>query len=238
MIKPLLSYCLIFVFSLQLFSQKKADSKYKALEYNKFKSFYTTAVTFQDTSAMINGLIGILSIYPQDTESLKKLSQLYFVVENYNSALFACRRYIELAPNDIDILKIQATCMQINMQYDDALLLYTELFYRTRQPYYKYLAANMEYELFRQAECLKTIADCLNLPTADKDQVEIKVEENHSQWVSIKAACLNLRGLALLDMKEMEQARSAFEESLKISPDFIMAQRNLQLMQAPKHNGQ
>lgn len=203
-------------------------SKDKPAEYNRYKVYYETAVQLYDTANQISALVGMLSIKHNDTFVLRVLSNLYLTTGHYASSLACAARYLQADPDNIAVIKTQGTALQAARDFQGALIAYTELFYRTREPQFKYLQAMMEYELFRQVEALKTIEDCMNIPTSEAVLIQMKYGDGTSQWIPIKVACINLKGQVYMDMKNFEMARLSFEEALKRNPDFLMAKKNLE----------
>jgi lipoprotein NlpI len=47
--------------------------------------------------------------------------------------------------------------------------------------------------------------------------------------VPVLAAALNVGGIILIDEKKLEDAKLYFESALKLDPNFVLAQNNLQV---------
>jgi tetratricopeptide (TPR) repeat protein len=204
-----------------------AQRKATAHAYNGYQRYYEAARGLNDTSGQISGLLGMLSVRQDDTFALKTLSFLYLAKGNTESALISASNYLKLKPEDIEVIKVQGAAMQMAHDFQRAIIVYTELFYRTKEPQFKYLQAYMEYELFRQAEALRTIDDCMRITASETTLMQIKYNDGTSDWIPVKAACLNLRGLVYMDMKEIEKAKMIWEEAIRMYPDFQLAKDNL-----------
>lgn len=202
-------------------------TKYNKVEYNKYKAYYNTAVQLSDTVNQIAGLVGMLSVKQDDTFALKILAYLYLATGSNSSGFVCADKYLLINRDNVELLKVQGTSLQASKDFQSALVIYTELFFRTREPQFKYLEAFMEYELFRQVEALKTIDECMQLPTAGGTLIKM-TGDGVSEWVTIKAACMSLQALVYLDMKDYAKARTSFEEAIKLYPDFKFAKAKLE----------
>lgn len=220
-------FIITILFHVSAWAQHTVGTKDAEREFNQFQTLYKTASAYKDTANMLTGMIGMVGIKPRDTTYLKTLGKLYAAHQNYLPALIACHKYIDIVPDDIEMLELTATSAQNVFNYDYALLLYTELYYRTKNPEFKYFAAHMEYEMYRKEDCLKTINFCLQIPGVETKLVSVRSSDGRSQLVPLKAVCMHLMGLEYVDMNEIALAKNAFGEALKIFPDFIAAQVSL-----------
>ncbi len=216
------NYLIISLFSLTAASPLLAQNTQA-----DFQSLYKTAVSFKDTSSMTIALLGMVNSNPADTVSLKALAILYSNNDNYYSSALAAKKYLELRPDNVPMLQLYAVAAQNCKLYEEALIGFTELFFRTKDIYYKYMAAFMEYELFRQEDCLKTLKVCLDTPGIDKIKINGNLPNGEVQLITLQVLCLNLKGLVYIDTKDYKKAGEAFEQALAINPEFETARQNL-----------
>ena len=67
-------------------------------------------------------------------------------------------------------------------------------------------------------------------PKAIEENIYLSYGENRGQEVNLKAACHNLKGVLLKDLKEFDNAKAEFEAAILQNPDFELAKQNLKSM--------
>jgi tetratricopeptide (TPR) repeat protein len=221
-------FLLFFLFSFFLSAQNSGEVNSSQVDKAAFSSMYKTAVSYKDTSSMIVCLLGMVNANQSDTASLKSLAILYSARKNHYAAALAAKKYTAIVDNNTSMVELFAISAHNSLLYDEALLGYTELYLRTKDIYYKYMSAFMEYELLRQADCLKTLEFCFSKPETESTEIRIRRTNGEFQLISLKAVCLNLKGLVFIDTKEYVKAKEAFEQAIAISPEFDSARLSLE----------
>ena len=64
-------------------------------------------------------------------------------------------------------------------------------------------------------------------PEAETQKVTIRMQNNQSQQVPAKAACLNVKGIIAMELNQTDVAKQNFQAALSKSNDFELAQGNL-----------
>lgn len=217
-----------FLLSFFLFAQNSVEVNSSQTDNVPFSAMYKTAVAYKDTNSMIVCLLGMVNANQNDTVSLRTLAVLYSARKNYYAAALAAKKYTAIVDNNTSMVELFAISAHNSLLYDEALLGYTELYLRTKDIYYKYMSAFMEYELLRQADCLKTLEFCFSKPETELTEIRIRRTNGEFQLVSLKAVCLNLKGLVFIDTKEYSKAKEAFEQAITINPEFDSARISLE----------
>jgi len=57
------------------------------------------------------------------------------------------------------------------------------------------------------------------------------LDKNNNQDVPLKAVVFNLLGMVSFDLKDSQEAKKAFGESLKIMPEFNVAKENITFLE-------
>jgi tetratricopeptide (TPR) repeat protein len=92
----------------------------------------------------------------------------------------------------------------------------------------RYKLAVCQYGLKRNAESMANVDRILGDKKATDQKITITYETS-SQDVPVLAAALNVGGIILIDEKKLEDAKLYFESALKLDPNFVLAQNNLQV---------
>ena len=168
---------------------------------------------------------GADSLAWQDT-----LTHLYFVDGNHLQCVLSGRRLLATTPANQAIRELVAASEYALNSYKESLADYEVLFKSSSSVYHAYQIAVNQYMLQRLGECETTIEFLLVDPTAAKQKVMIGVGDGRAQEVPLQAAAWNLRGVLCRDLAKTQEAMQCFRESLKIFPDFVLAQSNLEAL--------
>lgn len=225
---------ILFFYSFPLLAQKvnvklsKEQQVYDDLQEAVLKN----AITIGDTNIAIVALNNLLLLNPSDTTIKKQLLRIYFNLGKYYTSFNLAQKFLNEEKDSLFYLEVCGKSAEYLSYNEEALKYYEKLFNATGNTYYGYLKAYMQYQLFRYYECAQWISILLINPDIDKQSVLINYSENKSQQVPLRAALLNLDGLALSEMKEFTGALNSLEEALKVLPEYELAKNNLVLIKS------
>ncbi|MEN3041445.1 MAG: tetratricopeptide repeat protein [Bacteroidia bacterium] len=158
------------------------------------------------------------------------LAQTYFQAGMYRQAIAVAEELLKEQPRNADLAELRAVSYFYLQDARNALESYEKLYEITQSPLHLYQVITLQFNLQRYGECQANIDRLLNLPESEKLSVRISTPDGQTQDVPLRAAALNVRGVLFRIQKEESQARKAFEEALKIFPNFLLAKGNLEDM--------
>ena len=87
--------------------------------------------------------------------------------------------------------------------------------------------ATEQFQLERFGECLASIDQIIASPDADKQKVNIPVQ-NRTQTVPMKAAAYNIKGICAAQLNQPDAAKDNLKKAIELFPDFVLAKANLE----------
>lgn len=218
--KILLSFALI-VMGLDLMGQSTATLSPAEL----YRQKYTQALRYNDVLSAKDAALTLVAI--GELTFRDSLMTLYFGLENYASAYLVAKELSVKSPEKPEILEVLATCEQRLGLGMEALTHYATLVRVTKNVYFQYQMATLQYSLDRKDEAKRTIEEILLHPDALKVPVFINYDANTGQEVPAKAAALNLKGAIFAEEGNDPIAIASLNEALGIKRDFVLARENL-----------
>jgi tetratricopeptide (TPR) repeat protein len=226
----MLFFLLIVSFYTTIIAQKV--EKIEELYSIKEKTF-RLAMKYNDLEVAKFALFEMMVLKPELVNLKDSLNILYFNLGNYRENIILSNELLEntKSPSYATNLEIRAIAYQNLGQIKESLEDYEKLYALTKNIYYLYQIASLQYELKRYGECNETISKILDLNEAEKTKITITIDNRMQQKVSLKAAVLNMRGVLALETNQYEVAKKNFKEALSLEKDFILAYNNLQLVE-------
>jgi len=212
---------------LSLAQTKKELSKEEIKVLERLRLTYALAIEIKDVKSAEFCLLQIVATAPEDTTEVIKLLGLYFGHQNYESVYLLSKKYIDKYRMSAKLLDFYAKSAELLGKNTEALMGYDKLYLLTNDSYYGYLAANAEYFLGRQRECLEHTQTLLTNKDLRNTFVTFDLGEGKTQDIVIEAALNNLKGVVLKELGRKSDAEQAFKQALKVVPDFIIASENL-----------
>lgn len=196
---------------------------------------YANAVKYSDVSTAINSAHEILSMEGDASTFKDTLASLYYQAGNYYSCHLVCTDLLKAKINDTLLLALDAFSLKNLGAKKEAVDAYEKLFNLSKNQLHGYQLAYLQYEITRLAESNLTIERALrSVPL--KAEITFEKNDKTAQYVPLEAALYNLKGLVLYGLKDEAQSKLAFEQALKIMPEFETAEQNkksLELIKKP-----
>ena len=195
---------------------------------------YQNAMLFGDLQVAKNEIYQLLTKYPDNLGYMDSLARIYFSLNAYPQSLLASKIVLEKDQRNTPMLELSAISYDALGSKKEALEAYEKLYGITKRIDHQYQIAVLQYSLKRFGECEVSTNEILANPKAEQEKMNINIDNQNSQEVPMKAAVLNLRGVLYKEMGQNDKAKDAFEQSIKIMPDFALAKANLELLNKPE----
>ncbi len=196
---------------------------------------YNLAVQFGDYDVAKHALYSLMIKHPDSKGWLDSLVVLYYNLNASPQCILAGNAYLEKDTMNSDIMEIVAQSNSSLKRNREAVALYEKLYQRSGKIYFAYQLAVQQYLLKRIGECNQMIDIIINDPQSLKETIGIGTDEGR-QNVPLKAAALNLRGIILTEINMKDKSKEALEAALKVYPEFALAKKNLDALNADKDN--
>lgn len=156
------------------------------------------------------------------------LAVLYYNINNFQPASWYAGKVLEKKPKDLRMMELVAMSEQQLGRPEKVLTAYRALFKATNDFQYLYQSAAVEFSMGNIDNCKNLVDSILHSSNIEKDSIEIQIENDYSQQVPLRAAVYNLQAFLKAREGNLPGAKKDFENALRIYPDFVLAQRNLQ----------
>lgn len=226
--KIILSISLLF--GLTLLAQKSTKQP-ESTPVSFQKGVFKQALTYSDASTAINSLHNIIALEGSTSTYKDSLAILYYKIGNYASSYLISKELLQTKPEDLQLLEIEANSLQNLGSGKEATEVFENLFAKTKNMYHGYQLANLQYSIKRLAEAKVTVEKALACEPIEKATLRTPIDKTNTQDVPLKAVVYNLKGMINFDLKDNESAKKAFEESLKIMPEYVVAKENLSYLE-------
>ncbi len=236
----IISFTLLFALS-AIFSFGQAKPKTTVAPVEKPKTtaadfdleLYHKAILFGDYEVAKEALYSMLIKHPDSLSYLDSLVTLYFSLGAMQQCVLAGNQYLLRDTNNLSVMEMIALSYSQLNKNKESLEMYDRMYRKTGNIYYAYQTAVQQFYLKRIGECNQMLDIIMNDPKSATEKIAINVDQSTQQHVPLKAAALNMRGIILKELSMVDKAKAAFEEALKIMPDFALAKGNLDLLNKP-----
>lgn len=203
-------------------SLDQLDREFRA-QLNPHLRVYRNA---KDAGDWATALVALNYVLLNDSNAMLKdtLVALYLRTGNPHSAEYYARRFLKANPEDAFLLAALHQICYNKADYACALESAQKLVNARKGDYYLYQQASCEFLLGRYGECRRSLD---RLKEDQSKETILLSSGDQNQEVPILAAAWNLSGNVSLALNNPEQAKSEFAEALKLMPDFVLAQNNL-----------
>lgn len=202
--------------------------------YDIEEGIFREALQFNDAFVARVALFRMIALKPEATYLYDTLMYLYFSTGQFNESLTLAERIYSKDNFKMAALEVKAVSQQSLGLLKEALNDFETLNAKNKNVKYLYQIASLQYDLKRVAECSGSINQILTMEGIEKETVPFFAQDRSRQEIPIKAAALNMRGVLAGELGENEVAIKAYEEAVKLAPDFALAKNNLEVMKKRK----
>jgi tetratricopeptide (TPR) repeat protein len=225
------------LYSQQQKNNRTADSiRTNQLLLNQEKNVLRSALNYQDYSAATNALYHLMELDDNKTIWKDSLCIIYFKIGAYQQCLTIASELFSGRPADQRLMAIIAFSEKNLGMIKEALDMYEKLYPLTKDVYDLYEIAGIQFSLKRLGECENSLNKLISAADSERTTINLSYDGNLKQIVSVKSAALNLKGALMQELNKKQDAIHYFEEALKLEPGFMLAKKNLQLLQAKQQN--
>ncbi|MCB9235708.1 MAG: hypothetical protein H6581_28940 [Bacteroidia bacterium] len=223
---------ILFLFSLapRLQAQNMTVKQMAQIERTVFKQ----ALKISDFSTAIHALHVLSQLEPNNAALKDSLCMLYFSQNAYEQTVLMGRDILEKSPDNLQVMEMTAVAEQALGLLKESLARYENLYQKTGNIFHLYEKTVIEFNLKRYGEVGQSLEAMLKHPKLDQEAITLNVGQNQSQEVPLKATVYNLRGVMNMELKNYDQAKLDFEESLKHAAAFVLPLNNLKKLEELK----
>jgi tetratricopeptide (TPR) repeat protein len=198
-----------------------------------YERMYAQALRYNDFQVATSAMYAILGYRPNDVGIKDTLARLYFTRGMSSQAVLVGMEVIKAQPDNLEVMEVVAASQENLGLIKESLETYEQLYQLTGNNYFQYQVASLQYRLKRLGECKANLEALLNAEGIDKEKITISYGQAGSQQVGMKAAVINMLGVLALDLGQNDMAKQLFEQAVKLEPQFVLAQANLQELNKP-----
>ncbi len=188
---------------------------------------YAKALKYYDLQTAVTSLYTAMAIKPERKDLKDSLVYVYFAGERFPQANALAEEILKEQPKRVDLLEVTAVCKQSLGALKESLEDYEKVYTESKQVYHLYQIATLQYQLKRYGEAVESLDKVIANPEAETQKVTIRMQNNQSQQVPAKAACLNVKGIIAMELNQTDAAKQNFEAALASANDFELAKGNL-----------
>lgn len=195
---------------------------------------YRKALQYEDFAVARMALMQLAEWNPDKAAYEDSLVFLYYSSGMPAQAVVLGRKRLEATPDNTVLMEVVAMAEENTGLLKDALDRYEQLEKKSSNVLRKYRIAALQYRLKRYGECQTTINSIMSHAASDTLKVNIVYNDGSSQNVNLKAAALNVLGMAAFELGQLEDAEALFQASLQMDKDFVQPKINLNALQQQK----
>jgi tetratricopeptide (TPR) repeat protein len=224
--KNVLFSCLLMCSSF-LIAQPKSVAGDFEIQYK----IYRQSLQYLDLQSAATAVLHMMTLKPERKEFRDSLMYVYFTAEKFSQAFLVGESILKEKPDNKEVIEVVALSKQQLGMVKEALPDYEKLYQLSKDLFYLYQVAGIQYQLKRMGECMATTDQIIGSKDAASRKVTITNSDGSSEEVSFMAAALNIKSLCLLDMGQTEQAKGFLNEVVKLEPGFRLAAANLRAIE-------
>ena len=222
-----MKYILGFLF-LIMFLHSGFSQKNKATKTDPEYLLYKKAMSLGDFTVARTAILQLMVKYPAKVEWKDTLVSIYGMMGMYEQAVVLGEDILKTKQTDTNTLKIVAISYENLGALAKAIEYYDKVLAISDDRLIRYKLSVCQYGLQRYGEAMANVQKILEDKKAADDKITINYESS-SQEVSLVAAALNVAGIILTDGGKHEDAKAYFESALKMEPNFVLAQNNIEI---------
>ncbi|MCP9763713.1 tetratricopeptide repeat protein [Lacihabitans soyangensis] len=189
-------------------------------------AIYKQAKVYEDGTTAISALQEIIALEGRNSTYKDTLALYFYKMNKPLSCHLIAKELLEKKPTDLVLLELNALSLQQLNVTKEAITAFEKLFTLSKNKYHGYQLATLQFSIKRLSEGLSTITQTQTCKDLKDFELQFNLDKNQTQRVPLNAAIFNMKGLIAYELNDKESAKVAFDEALKISPDFELAKQN------------
>lgn len=210
-----------------------SDKKTVVATYpEKDLAIYKNAMLLGDLTTATIALHGIIAANPTGAVYRDTLALVYLERGMYHQAQ-ALAKVLYLEKENDTRTEVLAICAKQLNQQTEAIDFYKKLAITSKKTSYAFEQLQLEYLIKRLAEAKMTAEQILKvLSENDKTELSTTKSDNKTQQIiSFKAGVYYLLGNINNELKNIEEAKAAYKEAIKINPEYDNALVALKILE-------
>ncbi len=195
------------------------------------KEVLNSARSIGDPAVAVNSLFRLIALEGANSTYKDTLAYIYFTGRKYGPAFMMTTQVLEREPDHLEMLEMNAVSLDALGAFEKSAEVYEKLLEKTKGNFYGYTLSNLYYKMKKYEEAYTVIKNVETLNDEGKYKVTFSINQNHTQQVELIAAIPYLKGLIEIQLKNNAAAKLSFEKAVKIQPDFVLAQENLEAVE-------
>ncbi len=195
--------------------------------YKLYQMKYVFGMKYNDSQVAKDAMYSMIAMDPNDDSLKMRLCYYYFEQNQYPSSLFVSMDLLSRNPDHLDALRINAISYENMGVRDKAIDAYESLYLKTNEINVLYQVAILQFEIERFNECKTNLDIILKDPQAKALKLNFPKNEAEQQEITLEAAVYNVMGMIEKQQGNKTEAKTYFEKSLQIEPEFELAKKNL-----------
>lgn len=209
-----------------------ADSSKLSSDSNRLRNevdqqIYQMALRYNDPSIAKARLYDLIARNPENPRYRELLGNIYFETEQFSSAALVALDLLKINDKSIPALEIAAYSLEQLGALDRALPHFESLHLLSGDLFSLYKTSYLQFSLKKYEEAMNSVNMLIKNKKSLEEKLAFPKKDNTNQEVTMQVAALNLKGLIYKEQGNKAEAKTAFDEALKVNPDFEMAQENL-----------
>lgn len=194
------------------------------------KEVLESARQIGDPAVAVNSLFRLIALEGVNSTYKDTLAYIYFTGRKYGPTFMMTTQVLQRDQNHIEMLEMNGVSLDALGAFEKAAEVYEKLLEKSKSNFYGYTLANLYYKMNKYDEAYTVIKNVETLNDEGKYKVTFEINQNHTQQVDLIAAIPYLKGLIEIQLKNNQGAKLSFAKAVKIQPDFILAQENLEAL--------
>ena len=230
--KTKVSILLVFAVASTSFAQKNKSNQTTATVTEK--KVVEQALKYADMATAISSMHKIIALEGTNSTYKDTLAIAYFKAQNYVSSHLVAKELLAAKPDNQQFLEINAVSLQNLGATKEAIDAYDKLFTLSKNRYHGYELANLQMSIKRLEEAKLSIEKAFTCTEIEKATLVFPMDNSKQQEVPLNAAMYNLKGIIYYQLQDKVEAGKAFDEALKIMPEFATATQNKNVLLVDK----
>jgi tetratricopeptide (TPR) repeat protein len=187
---------------------------------------YSVASRWNDLDVAKDALYDLIVEYPNSDSLIFALAAYYYDNQKYPSSALVGQDLLGRTPRNPQVLEVVASSYENLNIMDRAVQYYESLYLITNAVPTLYKMAVLQYQLKKYSESMTNIDILLANPEVDTLKVVFNDAQKKAKEYAMRVSILNLKGMVYKDQGDKVNAKKAFDDALKIAPDFVLAKEN------------
>ena len=217
----------LLLITIMMFSFAGISQNDKAEEIRIEKHILDYARKVGDPAVAVNSLYTLIALEGDKSTYKDTLAYFYFSSRKYGPTFMMTNEVLQRDPNNLQMMEMKGIALEGLGAYDKASEVYIKLMGISKNNYYGYTLANINFKMKKYDDAYSAIKNTETMNDEGKYRVSFAINQKHTEDVELLAAIPYLKGLIEIELEMNAEAKLSFSRALKVKPDFVLAKENL-----------